>query len=75
MRRAMVGVALCLIVVGMSAAEAPYVPPPGQWAHKAPGDVGMDAARLNEAIAFMKTHETTQARDFSDQETASGRLS
>src|SRR5262245_48733381 len=55
-------------------AEAPYFPPAGQWQHKAPAEVGMDAAKLNDAIAFMKAHETNVARDFSDQERIFGKL-
>jgi CubicO group peptidase (beta-lactamase class C family) len=34
----------------------------------------MDAAKLAEAIEFMKTHESTRARDFSDQERIFGKL-
>jgi CubicO group peptidase (beta-lactamase class C family) len=75
MRRGIVGLALCLIVVALPAAEAPYYPPPGQWAHKTPAEVGMDAAKLNDAIEFMKAHETASpARDFSDQEIVNGKL-
>jgi hypothetical protein len=34
----------------------------------------MDAARLNEAVEFMKAHETASpARDFSDQEVVNGK--
>lgn len=75
MRRGLVGLALCLIVVALPAAQAPYYPPPGQWAHKTPAEVGMDAAKLNDAIEFMKAHETASpARDFSDQEIVNGKL-
>jgi len=75
MRRGLLGFALCLIVVAWPAAEAPYYPPPGQWAHKTPAEVGMDPARLNEAIEFMKAHETVSpARDFADQEIVNGKL-
>ena len=56
-------------------AQAPYSPPVGQWARKAPGEVGMDAAKLNDAIEFMKAHETASpTRDFSDQEIVFGKL-
>jgi CubicO group peptidase (beta-lactamase class C family) len=72
----MVGLAFALVVVvTLPAAEAPYYPPPGQWAHKTPAEVGMDAAKLNEAIEFMKAHETsTPTRDFADQEIVNGKL-
>jgi CubicO group peptidase (beta-lactamase class C family) len=68
------GIALWLIVAATPAADAPYYPPPGQWQHKAPAEVGMDAAKLNDAIAFMKAHESNVARDFSDQEKTFGTL-
>jgi len=75
MRRGMAGLALCLILVGLPAAEAPYYPPPGHWAHKTPAEVGMDAAKLNDAIEFMNAHETASpARDFTDQEIVNGKL-
>jgi CubicO group peptidase (beta-lactamase class C family) len=51
-----------------------YYPPAGEWARKKPADVGMDPAKLNEAVAFMQSHETNQARDFSDQEIIFGKL-
>jgi CubicO group peptidase (beta-lactamase class C family) len=57
-----------------STADVPYFPPAGEWQRKTPGEVGMDAAKLNDAIAFMKAHETTVARDFSDQEKIFGKL-
>ena len=52
----------------------PYYPPAGQWAQKAPADVGMDAAKLDAAIAFAKTRETNWPRDFSTQEKIFGSL-
>jgi CubicO group peptidase (beta-lactamase class C family) len=81
MRRGIVQLALGLmatfglVAVALPAAEAPYYPPPGQWAHKTPAEVGMDAAKLNDAIEFMKAHEAASpARDFSDQEIVNGKL-
>jgi CubicO group peptidase (beta-lactamase class C family) len=69
------GVAAWLIGAEITIAEAPYFPPQGQWAHKSPAEAGMDAAKLTEAIGFMKAHETASpARDFSDQEIVFGRL-
>ncbi len=74
-RKGIVGLALCLLTVGLPRAEAPYYPPSGQWAHKSPAEVGMDPAKLNEAVEFMKAHEArTPARDFSDQEIVNGKL-
>ena len=71
----LIGLALWLVGAAAPVAQAPYYPPAGQWVHKAPGEVGMDAAKLHDAIEFMKAHETTSpTRDFSDQEIVFGRL-
>jgi CubicO group peptidase (beta-lactamase class C family) len=70
-----VGLALCLLGVALPHAEAPYFPAPGQWTHKTAAEVGMDATKLNDAVEFMKAHETrSPARDFSDQEITNGKL-
>ena len=78
MRNAIVGTALALIggvIVALPAAQAPYYPPAGQWAHKTPAEAGMDATKLNAAVEFMKAHEArSPARDFSDQEIVNGKL-
>ena len=55
-------------------AGQPYYPPAGQWARKTPAEVGMDAARLDAAIAFAKARETNMPRDFSTQEKIFGSL-
>lgn len=56
--------------------SSPYFPPKGtNWAHIAPEKVGMDAALLNQAVAFAKTKETTQMTpNFSTQEEIFGTL-
>jgi CubicO group peptidase (beta-lactamase class C family) len=75
MRRGSIGLALAILAVGWLSAQGPYYPPAGQWAHKSAAEVGMDAAKLDDAIAFMKAHETnTPTRDFSDQEIVNGKL-
>jgi CubicO group peptidase (beta-lactamase class C family) len=75
MRKCIVGLALGLSVAALPSAQAPYYPPSGQWAHKTPSEVGMDAAKLNDAVEFMKAHETASPpRDFSDQEIVFGKL-
>lgn len=75
MRRGLFAPALFVIAAALPAAQAPYYPPAGQWARKTPAEVGMDAAKLSEAVEFMKSHETaTPKRDFSDQELNMGRL-
>ena len=66
--------ALCLCVSVISvvsyvgAQPATYYPPAGAWAKKAPGEAGMDGARLAAAIEFARQRETNWPRDFSTQE-------
>jgi CubicO group peptidase (beta-lactamase class C family) len=67
----MAGIATFTSPVG---AQGPYFPPAGQWAKKLPGEVGMDAAKLDAAIAFAKAHETNWPKDFSTQEKIFGTL-
>src|SRR3954470_80622 len=76
MRKAtMIGLALCAIWAAFPSAQVPYYPPSGQWMHKPPTELGFDAAKLNEAINFMRSSETrSPARDFSDQEIVNGKL-
>jgi CubicO group peptidase (beta-lactamase class C family) len=78
-RRAAIGllssISVALAVSPALAAEpvaASYFPPAQTWQHKAPADLGMDPARLAEAIAFAQSHETERARDFSDQQKTFG---
>ncbi|MBO0931745.1 serine hydrolase domain-containing protein [Fibrella aquatilis] len=54
----------------------PYFPPKGDaWAHRDPTQVGMNATKLAEAVAFAQTKETTQMPpDFSTQEETFGKL-
>src|SRR5215475_9355113 len=70
--------AIQLIVVYRSSAQvktAEYFPSRDAWERRKPADAGIDPAKLNEAIEFMKTHETASpARDFSDQEIVFGKL-
>ncbi len=65
--------ALCMLLVA-GAANTAYYPPAGSWAKKAPGELGMDASKLDEAITFAKTHESNREMDFSDQERIFGSL-
>jgi CubicO group peptidase (beta-lactamase class C family) len=74
------GVAL-LVVFAFSAPSAestqsgaPYFPPAGSWAKKAPADLGLDAKVLAEAVAFAETRESTREMDFSDQQRIFGSL-
>lgn len=52
----------------------PSFPPAGTWAKKTPAELGIDAARLAEAISFARTRESTRAVDFSDQQRIFGSL-
>lgn len=54
--------------------DATYYPPAGTWERRAPADLGMDPARLADAIAFAAARESTRAIDFSDQERIFGTL-
>jgi CubicO group peptidase (beta-lactamase class C family) len=51
----------------ISKPSATYFPPASSWEHKAPATLGMDPARLAEAVAYASAHETERAKDFSDQ--------
>jgi len=71
--------ALCLCVAvaasgGVGAQQAPYYPPAGTWAKKAPAELGLDAAKLAEAVTWAQTRESNRAMDFSDQEKIFGSL-
>ncbi len=59
---------------GAALAQSTYYPARGDWERRTPEEVGMNAERLAEAIAFAESHETTKPMDFSDQETIFGRL-
>jgi hypothetical protein len=54
-------VACLLVAAGLfaqsvsAAPDNPYYPPAGEWAHKKPAEVGMDAAKLAEAVADRHT--------------------
>jgi CubicO group peptidase (beta-lactamase class C family) len=54
--------------------SGPYFPPAGNWARKAPAEVGLDPAKLAEAVAFAQSRETNRAIDFSDQEKTFGTM-
>jgi CubicO group peptidase (beta-lactamase class C family) len=74
-RLALVLVTLVSIQLGAQVNRSPYVPARDNWERRKPSDAGMDAGKLNDAVEFMKAHETTSpARDFSDQEIIFGKL-
>jgi CubicO group peptidase (beta-lactamase class C family) len=51
---------LALILAALALpAETPYTPPPGRWQHKAPAEVGLDAAKLQQAVEFAQANGST----------------
>lgn len=52
-----------LLAAMPAAAQQAYVPPPGEWETRSPEQVGMNAARLREAITFAQQSESTSPRD------------
>jgi CubicO group peptidase (beta-lactamase class C family) len=69
------GLALAvLLVVQPAAQDAAYFPPAGSWALKTPAEIGLDAAKLAEAVTYAQSRESNRARDFSDQEKTFGSL-
>jgi CubicO group peptidase (beta-lactamase class C family) len=74
-RRAILSLTLAVLAApafSATPAAKPYFPPAGNWAHKSPASLGMDPARLAEAVAYASSHETERARDFSDQQQTFG---
>src|ERR1051325_2901504 len=71
-------IAVCAVLVAAlvvtPAAQSTYYPPPGAWAKKAPAELGMDPALLQQAIDFAKSRESNREMDFSDQERIFGTL-
>jgi hypothetical protein len=41
----------------------PYFPPPQYWAHKTPTEMGVDTAKLQEAVAFHRANEVKNPRN------------
>jgi len=66
----MVVAVLAALVALHSQTAAKYFPPPGQWQKKAPAEVGMDAAKLQQAVEYAQSHgsswdfEKDQVRTF-----------
>ncbi|MFK3736513.1 serine hydrolase domain-containing protein [Massilia sp. TN1-12] len=76
-RRGVLALVAAILVAGTvpasaAAQAASYFPPAGQWARKTPAELGMDPDKLAAAVAFAQAHETTRARDFSDQQQTFG---
>jgi CubicO group peptidase (beta-lactamase class C family) len=59
-RRCFLVLPLILAVLGPSLQAAPaYFPPPGKWQKKAPAELGMDPAKLQQAIDFAQANGST----------------
>jgi CubicO group peptidase (beta-lactamase class C family) len=74
--RSTIPLLLLLVLPGAAPAtqSAQYFPPAGAWATKTPAELGLDPAKLAEAVAFAQSRETNRAIDFSDQEKIFGAL-
>ena len=56
--------ALSMLAAPAGAQRGAYVPAPGEaWERRSPARVGMDSARLREAVAFHLAHESRAPRD------------
>jgi hypothetical protein len=71
MKRGMIAVSM-LALAGSALAQTPYFPPSGSWAHKDAAALGLDPAKLADAVAYAQAHETERALDFSDQDKTFG---
>jgi hypothetical protein len=69
---------LFLLAAGLAAAlpafAQTYFPPAGEWQRRPPAELGLDPAKLAEAVRFAEANETARAVDFSDQEKTFGAL-
>jgi len=63
----MTAMAPAALAASSASSSAAYFPPPSNWAHKTPAQLGINQARLADAIAFAQSRETERERDFSDQ--------
>jgi CubicO group peptidase (beta-lactamase class C family) len=73
--RFIVGALLWVLVAAPPLAQSgTYFPPAGSWATRPPAALGLDAAKLADAIAFARSRESTRAIDFSDQQKTFGTL-
>lgn len=52
-----------LLVPGPLRAQTAYFPSPRAWDHRTAQALGMDQAKIDDAIAFHRAHETRQPRD------------
>jgi CubicO group peptidase (beta-lactamase class C family) len=62
-----------LAVASCAAPRGEYIPPAGAWEGRDPADLGIDPARLAQAVEWAKGQETDMPRDFSTQAQIFGR--
>ena len=80
MKRILISSAIVLMLLATSLAQKPsrasvYYPEAGdKWQRKSPAEAGFSPELLEQAVAFAKTQETRQPRDFSTQEQNFGAL-
>lgn len=74
---------LCLLFASLLASAvlsaatgqaAAYFPPRDGWARRTPAELGLDPAKLADAVSYAQSHETTRPVDLSDQEVIFGSL-
>ncbi|MDB6166031.1 MAG: Beta-lactamase [Lacunisphaera sp.] len=66
-RRPLLSVVLPLLLAPVLALAQTYFPPRGEWAHREPADVGMDASKLQQAIDFSVAHENPHTKDLAQE--------
>ena len=70
-----VAVMAALVAVSVApSAQSHYYPPKGEWAKKAPAELGLDPVKLQEAVDYAKSRESNREMDFSDQERIFGTM-
>lgn len=66
--------AIVLAAPALAAGMSAYFPPRDAWARRTPAEMGLDPAKLAEAVRYAESHETPWPVDFSDQERIFGSL-
>ena len=57
--------AATVTTAGQRSSKQPYFPARGEWQKKDPSAVGLDKAKLHDAIAFAVAHENPNTKDLS----------
>lgn len=56
-------ITLAAIVIFTTTVSAQYYPDRGEWLQKPPGELGLDADRINEAVEFARANEYSGSKD------------